>query len=257
MRLALISDIHANHVALETVLAHVDANKPDALICLGDVATIGPQPNRVLDTLRSLGCVCLRGNHDDVLLQPEMADALNIARPLFPSLSWTMSKIGAKDLEFLESFPGTYCLSLDDNVELLCFHGSPRNNTDQILATTMAADLDEMISPSSAQILAGGHTHIQMLRQHHGRLVINTGSVGHGFLQVPVDGDEPSLLPWAEYATVEYQNGAVAVTLHRLPYNMDALLDAVKASDMPEDVQRHRLRQYQDSLRYVRHPSLP
>ena len=172
MRVALISDIHGNHVALEAVLAHIESQDPDLLICLGDVATIGPQPVQVLESLRDTDCVCLRGNHDDALLRPESAEALNIARPLFSSLHWTLTRLNASDLAFLASFPATHCVTLDSQHQLLCFHGSPQSNTDLILATTPAAELDDLLGPSEAMVLAGGHTHIQMLRQHRGRLVI-------------------------------------------------------------------------------------
>lgn len=249
MRLGIISDIHGNFIALETVLVHIKTQEPDLLICLGDVATIGPQPNKVLDALRSLDCICLKGNHDDALLQPASAVALNIDSSLLSSLEWTLSRLDEEDLSFLASFSPTYSLALNPEPEILCFHGSPKESTDQILATTPADEIDAMLGEANAAVYVGGHTHVQMLRQHRGRLLINAGSVGHGFLEVAAPGAEPSLLPWAEYAVVDVQAGAVGVTLHRLPYDVGALLEAVRASDMPADVQQQRLRQYQESLR--------
>ena len=73
MQIALISDIHGNYTALEAALADIDRRHVDAIICLGDVATIGPQPRQVLDKLKELGCPCILGNHESALLEPERA----------------------------------------------------------------------------------------------------------------------------------------------------------------------------------------
>ena len=73
MRIALISDLHANEVALGAVLADIKRVGVDRIICLGDVATLGPHPESVLQTLRDLGCPCIQGNHDAFLLEePEL-----------------------------------------------------------------------------------------------------------------------------------------------------------------------------------------
>ena len=72
MRIALISDIHGNQLALEAVLRDAHAQGADRVACLGDVATLGPQPLAVLHTLQELGCPCILGNHDSFLLQPEL-----------------------------------------------------------------------------------------------------------------------------------------------------------------------------------------
>ena len=68
MRIALISDIHGNLVSLKVVLADIDRAGVDQIVCLGDVAALGPQPREVVEQLRALGCPCIMGNHDwDVL----------------------------------------------------------------------------------------------------------------------------------------------------------------------------------------------
>jgi hypothetical protein len=61
------------------------------------------------------------------------------------------------------------------------FHGSPRSHIEDILASMPPEVLDAMLAGTTAAVLTGGHTHIQMLRQHHGRLLINPGSVGLAF----------------------------------------------------------------------------
>ncbi len=72
MRIALISDIHANEVALGAVLDDIERTGVDRVVCLGDVATLGPRPESVLDRIRQMDCPCIMGNHDAFLLDPEL-----------------------------------------------------------------------------------------------------------------------------------------------------------------------------------------
>lgn len=80
--------------------------------------------------------------------------------------------------------------------------------------------------------MAGGHTHIQMLRQHRGTLLVNPGSLGLPFEQF-ASGGPPRVLPHAEYAIVDSKRGAVTVTLSRVPVDRGALITAVERWDNP------------------------
>ncbi len=124
-------------------------------------------------------------------------------------------------------------LSAGDGASLLCFHGSPQSNTDLILAETPAVELDKLLAGATATVLAGGHTHIQMLRRHRDVLVVNPGSVGAPWEQIPFYGRPPRVLPWAEYALVEWIDGVLRVDLRRVPFDVQAAKDAVLSSDMP------------------------
>lgn len=232
MKIALISDIHSNHVALTAVLAALEQHQPDALICLGDTATIGPQPKEVLTTLQTLDCVFIQGNHDAAMLNPNKAGDLNIHPSLLPNLDWSISLLEPHDVTFLESFQFTYEMNLDADKTLFCFHASPLTNIDLILATTPIEILDGFLETTNANVMAGGHTHMQMLRKHHGRLLINPGSVGNSFTEPPPSGN-PTLSPWVEYAIVTCLGGAITVNFHRLPLDIEALYASIHASDMP------------------------
>ena len=70
MRIGLISDIHGNLIALESVLSELKREQVDSMICLGDVAALGPQPHEVIERLRKLNCPVVMGNTDDWYLQP-------------------------------------------------------------------------------------------------------------------------------------------------------------------------------------------
>jgi len=233
MRVALISDIHGHCTALDAVLDDIARESVDAVICLGDVATIGPQPGHVLARLRDLGCACIMGNHDAALLAPEKASEYQIASLLLPSLAWCAGQLTRGDLDYLQSFKPVIERSLGTDTTLKCFHGSPRSMVDVILATTPAEELDRLFAEGTAAVMAGGHSHIQMLRQHAGTLVVNPGSVGDAFLLPLVPGTTPTLLPWAEYGIVDWTNGRTSVDLRRVPFDLAAFFEVVSKSDIP------------------------
>lgn len=233
MRVALISDIHGNKTALDVVLNALAKEKLDRIVCLGDIITIGPQPMQVLELLKGSSFEFVMGNHDMALLEMERALELNIAPHLLSSLEWCRDQLSPADLEFLRSFQPMIEIPVGGEDRLLCYHGSPSSNIDNLLPTTPDEELDRHLANCPALILAGGHTHIQMLRQHKGQLVVNAGSVGSAFQSVGVPGIVPTLIPWAEYAVLEWQDGAIHVDLRRAPFDIPMFQDAVAKSDLP------------------------
>ena len=241
MRIALISDLHGNRVALEAVLVDIDHIGVDRIICLGDVATLGPEPGWVIDKLRELGCSCIMGNHDDFLLDAELIHEYTEAPIIIEAVDWCRDQLSRDQLDFLRNFRSRLELSLphedagddeSDGASLLLFHGSPRSHMEDILADTPAARLDEMLAGHRATVMAGGHTHVQMLRQHRGTLLVNPGSLGAPFLEY-TGGGPPTILPHAEYAIVEHSRGAVRVQLQRVALDRRELRRAAEASSNP------------------------
>ncbi len=110
MRIGLISDIHGNLFALEAVLAELDREKLDDLICLGDVAALGPEPGAVLARLRALRCPVVMGNTDAWLLSPPTTVADEIDRVLTP---WCIAQFSDADLAYIRAFPPTIERPLD------------------------------------------------------------------------------------------------------------------------------------------------
>src|SRR3954471_11347311 len=98
VKVALVSDIHGNAVAFDAVLDDISDQEVDAVVCLGDVATLGPEPGEVLDRLRRLGCLCVRGNHDDYLLQPDLVDDHSEAPEIREAIDWAREELTSTDL---------------------------------------------------------------------------------------------------------------------------------------------------------------
>src|SRR5579871_6307651 len=133
MRLALISDLHANELALDAVLADARSAGFDQLVCLGDVATLGPRPNAVLERLRALGCPCIMANHDDFMLDAALVRTYSEIPVIVASVDATLESLSSGDLQFIAEFQRT--LMLED---VLLYHGTPRSNVEDLLAMTAA-----------------------------------------------------------------------------------------------------------------------
>lgn len=233
MRIAVVSDIHGNPVALDAVLAELEERPVDHVVCLGDVATSGPQPREVLRRLRELGWPVIAGNTDSWLLDPKPYPGASEFYQTINALHyWTAEQITDQDREFIRSFQDRVEIKLDDDTSLLAFHGSPRASNDWITVQTPDEDLEQMVSVTPAMVLAGGHTHQQMLRHFRSKMLINPGSVGLAYEQVtPVVGNRN--VPWAEYARLDWQDGCLGIEMRRIPYDLDALLEIARQSTMP------------------------
>ena len=232
MRLALLSDIHANLVALEAVIADARRIAVDEIVCLGDVATLGPEPRKVIALLQSLGCHAVAGNHESFLLHPELVAAYSDAPPVIDAIAWCRDALSREDLDYLASFVPTLEIPLDGAGSLFAFHGTPTSNTTDLLVTTTGAVLDGLLGATSASVVACGHTHLQMLRQHRGTLLVNPGSVGMPFKEF-AGGRTPTVLSHAEYAVVEVEQGTVSVRLRRVAVDRGAMRRACQGWGTP------------------------
>ncbi len=232
MKIAIISDIHGNNVALEAVLAALAPESPDQIVCLGDVVVTGPQPRETLTLVRQLGCPVVMGNTDEWVLAPTPHTIRSeAAQVLYDVELWGAQQMIDADRAFIRTFQPTIALDIGHGRSLLCFHGSPRHNKEVIDATTPEGELAKMLDGRPAAIFAGGHTHTPLLRRYGDSFILNPGSVGLPFYRGS-DGRFINLAH-AEYALVEVGNGRFDITLHRIAYSLEDLRTAVQQSSMP------------------------
>ncbi len=229
MRLGLISDIHGNLLALDAVLAELEREAPDRLICLGDVVA-GPRANEAVARIRELGCPVIIGNWDAWSIDGMPEPSNRIEERLYDLGSFWAERLGDDDRDFIRTFVPTIELDLD-GTKLLCFHGSPRSYDDWVAATTPDEEVAEMLDGVAAPVLVGGHTHLQMVRRYAGSLLVNPGSVGQPFaLWAP---GEVRIAPRAEYAILTAEGGRFAVDLRRTTYDVGAHVRRGLESGMP------------------------
>jgi predicted phosphodiesterase len=235
MRIAVISDIHANLVAFEAVL---EACQPyDVVWCLGDVIGYGPRPHECIQLLRSLPHLCIVGNHDYAAIGRLNLEEFNpIAQR---ATAWTASSLTVDDVSFLSSLPSRI---IDDPVTLV--HGSPRQPVWEYIYEPVTAR--ENFSLLDTPICFIGHTHIcslflenevarGLMRQpqpgdryltSYGRAMINPGSVGQ-----PRDGD-----PRAAFAIYDSEIGAV--DFYRVEYDVISTQRQMEAAGLPAPLSR-------------------
>jgi predicted phosphodiesterase len=250
MRIAVISDMHGNCVALDAVLDDLRGDQIDRIVCLGDAVQGGPQPAEVVWRLRELGCPVVMGNADAWLLSGAETGSEDISaerlRKMAEARAWSLAQISTEDRGFIAGFQPTVELPLGAGRNLLCFHGSPASFDEVILPTTPEAEFQRMLSGHIPNILTGGHTHMQQIRRigTSDAFFFNPGSVGFAYShQQEEHGFRAD--PWAEYAVLTADGGRIALELRRIPFDVERLIAVYQASGRPHAAEA--IGQYQAS----------
>jgi predicted phosphodiesterase len=230
VRLALIADLHGNLPALEAVLAELEQETVEGIVCLGDVA-VGPQPLETLDRVEALGGPVVMGNWDEYLLDGTPPARGELADVLAEMCTWTAEQLSAGNRRYIGGFRKVVDIQLGDGKTLLAFHGSPRSTEDEIVATTSDERLEEMLEGRQASVFAGGHTHFQLLRRHGESVLVNAGSVGLPFLRRRVGVMQIS--PWAEYCVISAEPGHLDIDFRRTAFDVDGFKRTMLRSEMP------------------------
>lgn len=240
MRLALMSDIHSNIVALDACLAHAQGQGVDRFALLGDLVGYGPSPAAVMERvmeLASRGAIVLKGNHDDLALNPPSAVIKNEDQ----GAGWTHAQLSPAQRSFIEVLPLTARWET-----ALLVHASaqdPQCWTYVVDPRTAQNSLDAATLDSGITHVFGGHVHLQTMyyRGAGGKLMPFSPSVGvpvpvprHrqwlatiGSVGQPRDGNQRAM-----YAIFDAK--ACTLTFHRVPYDHMAVARATREAGLPE-----------------------
>ncbi len=242
MRVGLISDVHGNTLALDAVLNDISQRGVDLICCLGDVAANGPDPAGAVDRIIGLACPVVMGNTDADMVSvpdwwhdPAAAGVPDAAKRVIDISLWCASQLSEAHMKFLAGLPKTVEIDLGEAGLLLAFHGSPKSAIDIITATTPPDELDRMLAHSEGSVLAGGHTHVPMVRRHGTMTIINPGSVGPPFAAYGYAGDIP-VMAHAAYTLITTNGSELSIELRQVPIDQEQLSRQVNASGMPHGV---------------------
>jgi diadenosine tetraphosphatase ApaH/serine/threonine PP2A family protein phosphatase len=248
MRLAILSDIHANLPALQAVLGDVEGAGIRESWCLGDVVGYGAQPDECTTLVADRCTLCLVGNHDLAVLGE--LDISSFSPAAAAAVRWTQGAADAETLDFLRGLD-----PLDETKDVALYHASPRDPVwEYVLWPDQAA---ECIAIQASRVSMIGHSHVALffampedsqpppgasrelqdargaqagagtrLDLSQGRWLVNPGSVGQ-----PRDGDPRAA--WLELDTDGWH-----ATYHRVDYEIDRAAAAIEATDLPEHLAR-------------------
>jgi putative phosphoesterase len=232
MKLALLSDIHANLHALEAVAPLVDSEKPDMIICVGDVVGYGAFPAECIKWVRENCEITVQGNHDFHAV--EHTGAYNFNPRAYAALAWTGEQLGEEEREWLRNLPLAETV---DDVQIV--HGHPMA-PEAWLYILDRHQADLALKLASNHVVVTGHSHMQgcflegegKLRLTPGedidlkeiRAVLNPGSVGQ-----PRDGNSSAAFAILDTAEWIY-------TPMRVSYDVDSARDAIIEAGLPPEL---------------------
>jgi diadenosine tetraphosphatase ApaH/serine/threonine PP2A family protein phosphatase len=247
MRVAVLSDIHSNIVALDAVLSH--AGDVDAIWHLGDVVGYGPEPEFCVDLVRGHASLCLLGNHDEALFRdasdfnPHARGAINYTKRRMQPRWWSSSETRAR-WKWLKNLPLKQSIG-----RFLFVHGSPRDPVrEYVLSTDGILNPDKLRSIFDAfdGVGVAGHTHqpglhdeslrfrglegaaeLTLPLEPDRRYFVNVGSTGQ-----PRDGDNRAC-----YAVLEEHQ----VTWHRVEYDFRVTQDKILRTGVLSEILARRL----------------
>ena len=174
MKIAVISDIHANVYALMNVLEDIDNEKVDTIVCLGDLVGYGSQPNEVISMIKERHILCIKGNYDNSVVDNEYSYIRETPINSF-SLPWTVNELKEENRIFLQNLPSTITLNIE-NKNLLFVHGSPRRINEYLLKD--ADNTLDTMNSINEDVLICAHTHIPGIKEFGNKVYVNSGSIG-------------------------------------------------------------------------------
>ncbi|HEY5348288.1 MAG TPA: metallophosphoesterase family protein [Candidatus Lustribacter sp.] len=231
MRVAILSDIHGNAVALEACLADLAvAGGADRIVAAGDLCLDGPRPRKVLRRLKAAGAHVLRGNTDRMIAldDPALYDADERE-----AIMWQRGALGQDWVAWLGAAPMTIAIG-NDAAGLLIVHATPHRDDEHVWPDASDAQLEAVVAGVAQYTIAFGHLHLPYVRTWRDRTFVNVASAG-----LPKDGD-----PRAHYAILTQQSGGWSVRSRRVAFDVDRVERQIRKSGMPHvservDVLRH------------------
>ena len=218
MKIAIISDIHANLAALEA-FPEPDC---DRILCLGDLVDYGPRPKEVIRWIREHGVICVRGNHDQAAgYQTDPHCSAPFIRLAAATLRYTTDVLSSAESKYLQQLPVQEELTIE-KTRFYLVHATP---TDPLYGYCVAPSERwvKELEWVDADIVLTGHTHVPVVRKIGAKTLVNPGSIGQ-----PKTGT-----PEACYAV--WEDGEI--TLKRYSYPVESTVSAIQAMPVSTGIQ--------------------
>ncbi|RDC49600.1 metallophosphoesterase [Acinetobacter sp. RIT592] len=239
MKIAVISDIHSNIYALDSVLADIDTKDVDMTVCTGDLVGYGTRPNEVIETLTKNKILTIMGNYDYAIGNLKIVCGCDYPDPKDEekaglSMHFTGQTTTNENKEYLRNLPKELILTFD-NKTIRFVHGSTRLINEYLKENSKEAD--EVMRELVEDILVCGHTHIPYAKYYGEKLLVNAGSVGK-----PKTGNSN-----ANYVIIDIKNkdeiaktqSSVDVEIIEVKYNFEKMAKEIEENEiLPNDFAR-------------------
>ena len=240
-RIAVLSDVHGNLLALEAVRKALKKERPDVVLVAGDHVMNGPEPGATVDALRDMereGAIVVQGNTDVAVADADYAAAFpwlldsGVPDSMRAAAEWAHDALDDEHLAWLRRLPAERRVRIGDDL-VLNTHASPGSQTQGFDQHLDPSTTTERMSRTDARVICCGHTHIPEVREFGWKLIVNAGSAGYVF-----DGE-----PTASWALVTLdgngENGSTATAeIHRTEFDVLAVSNAISSRGLPGDVYR-------------------
>jgi len=234
-RIAVLSDVHGNLVALEAVRKAVKKDKPDVILVAGDLAMNGPDPGPTLDAIRAMegeGAIVVQGNTDIAVADADYAAAFPWLPEGVPDATravaeWTHDALDDEQLAWLRRLPAERRIRIGETL-VLATHASPGSQTSGFDRDLDPSTTLERLARTDARVICCGHTHLPEIREFGWQVIVNDGSAGYAF-----DGD-----PTASWALVTIDGDTVTAEIRRTEFDTLAVSNAISLRGLPGDVYR-------------------
>ncbi len=249
LKIAVLSDIHGNYVALQKCLDYAKNIGANAFIFLGDYLGELAYPQKTMDILYSIkeknNCFFIKGNKEDYWLNYEKeSNAWKEYDSTTGSFYYTYQNLQQRDLQFFKSLSHKKELKFDGLLPITICHGSPRKVNEKLLPDN--ENTFQIIENNSSNYILCGHTHIQGRREHNGKIVLNAGSVGfslrsNGKAQFMILKEMQDMWDY-EFVSIEYDKEKVIADLHssglskKAPYWSKVSENLLKTGEISHDM---------------------
>lgn len=217
-RIAVLSDPHADLVALEAVIADLESvERVDEVLIGGDIAQGGPQPAEVVDLIRERGWPAVLGNSDELLIRT--ADGhreSGLPPPVAERARWSVSRLGKERIDYLRSLP--FSLRRDDAV---LFHATPWSTEDVVLPDADEPTAERMVHEAGARVVLYGHIHTAYQRRVGDSVLLSVGAIN----------GSNDLDPRSAYTIVTIDD-SVTAEVRRVEFSLGARLAAYEAAGL-------------------------
>ena len=241
MKIAIISDIHANLEALKSTLEDIKKRKVDKIICLGDIIAKGVHPKECIELIKENCDIVLRGNCDRYFSE-EHNDINELSEEEVKRINWNQSMLNDEERKYLLNLPFSYEFYMSGSLVRL-FHATPEKdniviiNNDEIQTKLkMFYPSNNTMSQKNADVVIYGHIHHQYMDKIYNKTIINVGSVGNSFdvIRNPLKDSNVMettksnyLIIEGEYDSKKYSSD-ISFQFIKVPYDIDKELSSDK-----------------------------